>query len=340
MKHFFYDQALARMALRANDLNIVHVQHTLSDIAEHLQDRWRDLHDHTSARFQTFLIEMLAPKNNAETGFAAAEREVIDDLTFLAGLRTALLAIQVFWPKLFRYRHILRYSGRRIFITTKEDGWAELRRERGGPVLLTCPAVPLADKGEYEGTVGAICSFAGDVRAVVVLGESGLVAAWDPITGNWNEEATIKELDHLPPMQLVIAAAAHISEAVTDRVKRLSEPAREVFEMQHRQAKDFAKFLYLQIMFPYWQPNRRNSAGDVLLERGFANVFAEPDLPSVARYSIAFGGPGRSVEEGARLLGSDKTRVQDQLNRINETTNAKLGLDMMHREGETVTSLL
>lgn len=340
MKHFFYDEALARIALSADDLDPIRVHHTLEMIIEHLQDRWRDLHDHTSARFKSYHDEILGRDPKLDAGFTPSERSVIDDLTVLALIRTASLSMQVLWPSLFKYRHIIRYSGRRTFITITNDGEAELRREPTGPVVLTCPIVQLADKGEYEGTVELVCSQSGDTRAIVVLGESGLVSAWNPATGVWNEQAVVEQLDSLPAMNLIIAAAKQISDAVTDRLQRLPTRIRDVLDTHQDQAKEFAKFFYLQIMCPYWKPEKRTALGDVLLERGFGNIFSENYLREVARYSIVFGGHGRSIEEGSRLIGLKKTKVQDEVKRINAKTNAKLGLDMLALEGETITSLL
>jgi hypothetical protein len=339
INHFFSDEQLARLALATDDLDVERVQTTIRNICDHLQDRWRDLHDNTTARFEAMTSDILA-KSKPNSSFEADNIRNIDDLTFLTGLRTAPLAMQIFWPKIFQHRHILRYSARRVHISVEGAGNAVLRGMPDGPVLMICPAVPLADKGRYPGTIEAVASYSGEVRAIVVLGESGLVSLWQQETGQWNDENAIKVLDDLPPMDRVIRSAEMIAEAARARRTLLSRPARETLGIQHEQARTFAKFLCLQMALPYWPAEARAAFGEVLMDRGFAALFGEDELMTLARLSIAFGGPGRSVESTARVTGMSQSEVEDYLEVINRSTKAKLGFEVMPIDEGYVTSLV
>jgi hypothetical protein len=336
--HFCADEMLARIALEDNDCDVRKLPSTLSALVDHLQDRWHDLHANLATRYKEAARDMQGDKVEDFTGFGVRIRDKFDEITVLTGLRTAALTAGGFTPSLPRYRQIVRFSGRRIWITARADLTAEIRRDRSGPVLLTCPMVPLADVGAYEGTIESICSDTGLTRAIVVLGHSGLVAVWDMATGRWNDPALVEDLDEMPPMSRIMDHGRDIAAAVQSRQSRMTEQGRELLNAADDVAYKGARFVYLQFMMPYFKPERRNSVGDALAE-GLAGLFDEAKLLKVARLSIAFGGPGRTVAEASALLGEPEGAIEAEIADINARSQAKLGLDLMVREQGLVTSL-
>ncbi|WP_201838787.1 hypothetical protein [Microvirga zambiensis] len=330
--YWFSDDRLNEDILSLSDAHAILVQNTLSKITEHFQDRWQEFYKQTAAHAV------------AMVGKLRKSGEEDKDRTFsytdaLYGLRITAHSFNVSSPQFMRHRLVLRYAMSPVDIETN-SGVAEVRDAKTGKLIGQFPTVPLADDGEYAGTVELIRSYHGDQHAVVILGHTGLVAARNLKNGEWNEEGLVTAFDDLPSLDHVKAMAKAIS--MGSWAETWNEGWKAEMKVQiFSQAKALRDLVYLQVAFPGAREERRNRIIEAMGRDGFKAIFGSGfELRQLARYSVAFGGPGAAIESVAASEGSSVQSVMDDLISINEKALRTLNVDLFEIEDGVATSAI
>jgi hypothetical protein len=333
LQYWFSDKATANQLVSLDDLHVLRVQQTIGDMSELFQDRWDDLYSHPGKVAQELLaktehisIQKINPTSTLGRGI---------------GIRTAGDSLNLFVPKFYKHRLVLRLGMLRVNIKSDKakrvaDIWDAQTNER----LLQCPLAPLADTGEFPGSIEIIRTYNGQITAVVILGGSGLVAVRALIGKEWNSPELTRLFDDLPSFEFVEASVAGYRQSPF--AKRWEEADYSDID---RNVMDAARELctssYLQLAFRGASQGQRSKAMASLEGLGFKALFPEErDLNELALLSLHFGGPGTPVNLAAKRLERSTAMLAAQLKDFNARVRPALGVDLFELEGDVATAAL
>ncbi len=230
------------------------------------------------------------------------------------GIRTAADSLNVFVPRFFKHRLVLRLGMIRVNITSIRDTTTALVRDaETNEVLLQCPIVGLADIGEFPGSIEIVRSYDGRITALVVLGKSGLVAVRDLFGEDWNDTEMVALFDDLPSLEHVEASAKAYGQSAFAR-RWEEDDFRDTNDSIINQAKEFCVSTYLQLALRRGDKDGLAKAAETLGSAGFAALFPEhADLNELALLSLHFGGSGTSIDSVAKRLERPLVELVAQL---------------------------
>jgi hypothetical protein len=310
MRHLFHDESTAAALL--------HMPSSTDDALAAYVNVGMDVSAITD-RFQDACSELLMKPNaiGRETAVALLQRSgaspLSPELQFLAGLRTAPIQLQVFWPKLFRYRMDFRFGVRHADIHVDEDGVIRL----DGNVLDGVRAVPNSIRGSVAGSVEAVRLHDLTTTVICIAAHDGLIAVLNCGTGRWNEAELVEQLEDFPS-SVAIEGAMH--EFVSKQELVLSHPdIAAMIEGYERQADEAVQLVYPQLLLDRRPHEERNAMLDGLNMRGVTGAISESDQREVAAVSLAIG-TGKKADDVAALLGVSVDALKNKIRRLNVTT--------------------
>ena len=142
-------------------------------------------------------------------------------------------------------------------------------------------------------------------------------------------------------MQAVLDAGAMIHRAARAHESSLEPGAAHVNADMREQAQQFARHQYLILALPHFNREKRHGIALELAGDGRGAALRLSDaMNDLAALSIAFGGPGARLGEGAQALGWDEKRVDRLITAFNAAFAARLGFDGFVRTGDCITSVI
>ena len=338
--HFFGDIEFARRTLATDDGTLLSVQMTISELCTTFQDKWDALYQRPDVVLQPIMDASLDPDRNAHGGFVNPAPIQDMDFQIRTGLRMAPLELGM--PvNLFKHSQVLRFGVCRAVVTTNQDRSTSIQRHTGGEPLLRFQAVPHAAAGTFTGSIEALISHSGQDAAIAVLANDGIVGLYDLHRREWNPPDFVAALDGLPPMQAVLDAGEMIHRAARAHESSLESGAAHVNADFREQGKQFARHQYLVLALPHFNREKRHGIASELASAGVAPICdSSAALNDLAALSLAFGGPGARIEEGAQALGWDAERVDQLITGFNMAFATRLGFDGFIRSDDYITSVI
>lgn len=311
MRHLFHDESAAAALLHipeaVDDARAAYVAvgTDVSAILERFQDACSELLMKPNAIGRATATALLQRSG----GFSSFS----PGLELLAGLRTAPLHVQAFWPKLFRYRMDFRFGVRHADIHVGEDGVITI----DGSVLDGVRAVPNSIRGSVTGSVEAVRLRDLATTVICIAAHDGLIAVLDCGTGRWNNADLVEQLDDFPS-SVAIEGAMH--EFVEKQELVLSDPdIAKMIEEYERQADDGVQLVYPQLLLDRRPREERTAMLGVLNLRGVSGALSEGDQRELAGISLA-AGAGRKAGDVAAQLGVSIDSLEEKIRRLNVST--------------------
>jgi hypothetical protein len=328
LKYWFSDARITELLLRFKDADLLSVQGTIGEFAERFQDMWDALYGAPGQIARTLLTDL----------GGIEEISPLSPVGLSIGIRTAADSLNLFVPKFSKHRLVLRLGMIRVNIASDPDTrTAVLRDAETNEELFQCPLVPLADTGDFPGSVELIRTYDGQITALVVLAGSGLIAVRDLFGENWNEPEMTALFDDLPSLELVEASAKAYGQSAMARLWE-TDDFRDTNENVMNQAKELCVSSYLQLVRRA-EKDQRAMVAETLGTAGFTSLFPDrADLNELALLSLHFGGPGTALELVARKLDRSIEELVARLQSFNVRSRGALGIDLFEFDGDFATA--
>ncbi|MBY5361947.1 hypothetical protein [Rhizobium leguminosarum] len=332
LKYWFSDQKTGDLLTRIDDCDVLEVQSTLSQMTELFQGKWDDLY----RRPGKIAIELLADMEDPK------ETSYVSELELRCGIRVAADSLNLFVPKFHKHRLVLRLGMMRVDI--RSDGTtriAKLWDTQAKAPLLECPIAPLADIGDFPGSIEIVRTYDGRVTAIVVLAETGLIAVRDLFSATWNSSELVELFDDLPSFEYVEASVAGYRKSPFISRWSDNDYFQGLNEHQMKSAYDLSLSAYSQLILPGQKLDQRNKAIAELAAHGFQSLYPDDrDFNDLVLLSTQFGGPGKLIASVASKLDRTVIQLTSQLKGFNAVSQAALGIDIFEINDKTATSAI
>jgi hypothetical protein len=333
MKYWFSDARTTELLVRFEDVDLLSVQETIGEFAERFQGMWDELY-RDSGPIALRLIAELAKGSFQEV-------DPFSSVGLSIGLRTAADSLNIFVPRFFKHRLVLRLGMIRVNIASdRHKRTAVVRDVETNEELLQCPLVGLSDTGDFPGSIEIVRTYDGRITAIVVLGGSGLIAVRNLFGEDWNEPDMIALFDDLPSLEYVEASAKAYGQSAFARGWE-EEDFRDTNEHIMNQAKELCVLVYLQLALRRAAKDQRAKAVEMLGTAGFAALFPDrAELNELALLSLHFGGPGTSIDLVAKKLERPVKELVARLESFNVRSQGVLGIDLFEVDGGLATAAI
>lgn len=333
IKYWFSDDRITELLVRFDDAHLLSVQNTIGEFVERVQDMWDELYKGPGEIARRLIIDI-------EYG-GSRKINPLSPVGLSIGIRTAADSLNVFVPRFFKHRLVLRLGMIRVnIISSRDAGTAAVRDAETNEELLRCPIVGLADIGEFPGSIEIVRSYDGRITALVVLGKSGLVAVRDLFGEEWNAPDMIALFDDLPSLEHVEASAKAYGQSSFAR-RWEEDDFRDTNDYVMNQAREICVSTYLQLALRRGDKDRLAKATETLGTVGFVALFPErADLDELALLSLHFGGSGNSIDSIAKRLERPSAELVERLDSFNVRSRAVLGIDVFEVDGTFATAAI
>ncbi|GAO43731.1 hypothetical protein [Flavihumibacter petaseus] len=294
-----------------NDYSI-EAQYTTHILSEYIQDKW----DLLFRNIESYIEECenyLTKKNQTEPSYRNIEFK--NDYSIIGGIRHASLSLNIYFPKIFKFRKELRYSLEER-VRFECDGITKQIMLFSKFGDATIPTIEKLEKGKYLGTVEAFLSMT-EYKPIVIITDGNIpVAIFDPILVEWNANNLIEEYDSFPAYPEIIKLKNKISE-----FKFIDENSELKRNIKHNEneADKYILGVYGQLAFV------RNSEDSLkvckkLSDKGFHTILNKL-FEKVAKWSLWTGCRTWDLITYSENTKQPLDTIIDEVNEINEACN-------------------
>lgn len=299
-------------SLQKNNDYSIEAQYTTHILSEYIQDKWDLLFKNIDSYIEE-CESYLTKKNLTEPSYRNIKFK--DDDSIIGGIRYASLSLNMYFPKILKFRKELRYSLEER-VKFESDGITNqiLVFSKFGNKII--PTIEIIKKGKYLGTIEAFLSMTEYKPTVIVTDGYTPVAIFDPILAEWNTKILIEEYDSFPAYPEIIKVKNKIRE-----FKFIDENSDLKTNMEHNEeeAEKYILSVYGQLAF------ERNSEDSLkvcreLSDKGFYTILNKL-FENVAKWSLCTGCRTWDLKTYTEITQQPLDTIIDEVNNINEVCN-------------------
>ena len=339
--YWFHDEKFAELLLRIDGMNVTdeEIGINLVEISEYIQDRFDELYQNVEKYAEECEIYFAQDEERRKLSNPPSYRNYSANgnskLKHLHGFRTATISINLFQPKIFKFRREFRFSSQLGKVLVNEKGKGVLSINNS---LIEIPTVPNADLGDYEVSIeGVQHGKSGDVL-VIISGGSGLVALKNINNGEWNSPQMVEYFDEFPSALVINWSMKRFAQS---HILDENSKYKEMLDFYIEQSKESAIGMYPQLAFRI-RGEALNRVVVGLSQNGFRNILNENESKKLAEYSLLCGAGAWNVREHSRIDELDENLIFEEIAFLNTKIKEKIGVDvfLINRDIGAVMSYL